>query len=107
MVNTKEPRQGPGVPFVMHLERVCRLIDMGAHFGAIEFHPYSDLGDIRGTIVRNVALRICDGGGVSITTPDGISISAFGLALSNYKRLWRIWQNGIPTDAQRAMVKWG
>ena len=89
-MNNKESRQGSGMPFVMHLERVCRLIDMGARFGAIEFHPYSDLSRVRGTIVQNVVIRICDGGGVSITTPDGISISAFGLALSNYKRLWRI-----------------
>lgn len=107
MSSLHAPLPGTGAPFVMHLERVCRLIDMGAQFGAIEFNPNSDLGDVRNTLVKEIGLAIRDGGSVSLIASNGMPVSALGLRLGNYKRVWRIWQNGIPSEAQRRAVRWG
>ena len=92
----------------MHLERVCRLIDMGARF-LVEFNPNSDVGErmIGGQTIGNVGLRITDGGGVSMVLLDSSSTCAFGMTLANYKRLWRCWQNGVPTEAARRAMRWG
>lgn len=99
------PQRGQGAPFVMHLERVVRLIEMGQHF-TIEFNPNSDVGMVMGDLVFNKGLRI-DNGGVVMLTKDDQSFYALGLTLANYKRVWRCWQNGIPTDALRRGMKWG
>ena len=88
----------------MHLERVCRLLDMGARF-VIEFNPCSDV-DFRG-LLRDVRLRINDGGDVSLILGNGATVLAFGLTLANYKRVWRCWQNGTPSETQRRDTRWG
>lgn len=105
--STRGPQRGTDRPFVMHLEWVCRLVDMGARLGVIEFNPNSDLGKVRDTLVKDVVLRICDGGGVALQMLNGVSISAFGLTLANYKKVWRVWQNGVHTEAMRRSVRWG
>lgn len=101
------PQRGNNVPFVMHLERVCRLVDMGARFAVIEFNPNSDLGKVRNKLLKEVGLRIREGGDVSMVMLDDSVVTGFGLRLGNYKRIWRIWQNGEPTEEQRRAVKWG
>ena len=101
------PQRSTNGPFIMHLERVCRLIEMGARFGVIEFNPASDLGKVRDTLIKEIGLAIHDGGSVSMIALNGTGISGFGLTLANYKRVWRIWQNGIPTEDQRRAVRWG
>ena len=88
----------------MHLERVCRLLDMGARF-VIEFNPCSDV-DFHG-LLRDVKLRINDGGDVSLILGNGATVLAFGLTLANYKRVWRCWQNGTPSETQRRDTRWG
>lgn len=93
-------------PFVMHLERVCRIIDMGAKFGVVEFNPYSDLDKVKGATIKDVGLRILDGGDIAIVLSNESVVNAFGLKLSNYKSLWRCWQNGVPTDDQRRATQW-
>ena len=102
--SVRGPQRGNGGPFVMHLERVCRLIELGARFAAVEFNPNSDAD---GRMIGNVGLRITDGGGVSLVMIDGSSVGAFGMTLANYKKLWRCWQNGTPTEAQRGAMRWG
>lgn len=102
--STRGPQQGGGQPFVMHLERVCRLIEMGQTF-SVEFNPCGDVAIDR--VVRDVGLRIRDGGEVAMKTLNGAEVLAFGLTLANYKRLWRCWQNGTPTEGQRKAVAWG
>ena len=105
-MNDKESRQGSGMPFVMHLERVCRWIDMGHKF-TIEFNPCSDVVDLMGTLIESAGVSILPDGYVCIYRPSGYGTAMAKLSLANYKRIWRCWQNGIPTEAQRAMVKWG
>lgn len=97
------PLSGVGAPFVMHLERVCRLIDMGAAF-VVEFHPNGDNGE---GMISGLKLRILEGGEVALMTMDGTQVTCFDLALANYKRVWRCWQNGIPTLEQRRTALWG
>jgi hypothetical protein len=105
--STHGPQRGCGEPFVMHLERVVRFIEMGARFEAVEFHPNSDQGQARGAVIRRVGLRIREGGAVNLIALDGTEIYGYGLSLANYKRTWRIWQNGVPTEAQRRALRWG
>lgn len=90
----------------MHLERVVRLIEMGAKF-TIEFNPCSDVGEIRERLIREVALRIRDGGDVAMVMLDGSTVVNFGMKLANYKKVWRCWQNGIPADPARRAASWG
>lgn len=90
-------------PFVMHLERVCRLIEMGQRF-TVEFNPCSDVG---GGITSGIRLSIRDGGEVCMQSLNGAGFMLFNLNLANYKRVWRCWQNGVPTEAQRRAVRWG
>ena len=105
MAHTNENRPARGnAPFVMHLERVCRLADMGQRF-AVEFNPCGDV-PVTG-LIRDVAIRIREDGDVHLLLLDGTTVMAFGLTLANYKRVWRCWQNGIPTEAQRRAARWG
>lgn len=92
-------------PFVMHLEQVCRLIDMGQHF-VVEFNPCSDVNVENNHMIRNVGLGIKDGGRISMIMPGGIYIMAYDMTLANYRKLWRCWQNGVPNEAQRRGLKW-
>lgn len=98
------PQRGRDVPFVMHLERVCRLMEMGQRF-TVEFNPNGDVSIDR--VIRDLELHVHDGGDVSVRTLNGAVLMAFDLTLANYKRVWRCWQNGTPTEAQRRAVKWG
>ena len=100
------PGRGKDLPFVMHLERLCQLIEMGQTF-TIEFHPAGDLpGGLRGKIVKKLGLHIMDGGEVAIQMLDASTSIMVGLSLANYKGLWRAWQNGVPCDAQRRGTPW-
>lgn len=38
---------------------------------------------------------------------NGMQTMDFRMTLANYKRLWRVWQNGMPTEAQRLALRWG
>lgn len=99
-------RGGDDGPFVMHLERLCDLISRGATF-TVEFHPVSDLPQtLRGKIVKRLGLHILDGGDVAIQLLDASTSIMVGLSLANYKKLWRVWQNGTPSDAQRRGTPW-
>lgn len=100
------PLRGNNAPFVMHLERVCRLIEMGQRF-TIEFNPCSNVGKLRGRLIKDMGLHIESGGDIALVTTDGISTAGFGLTLANYKSVWRCWQNGEPDEAMRRGLKWG
>lgn len=60
--STRGPQRGTNSPFVMHLERVCRLIEMGQRF-TVEFNPTSDVAAAGVTIVQDIRIRIREGGG--------------------------------------------
>lgn len=98
--------RGTGAPFVMHLERVCRLIEMGQRF-TVEINPCSDAGRAAPNVVRDLEIYIHAGGAVSLMAAPGVPVMAFDLTLDNYKRVWRVWQNGAPTEAQRRAARWG
>lgn len=100
------PQRGAGGPFVMHLERVCRLIEMGQRF-TVEINPCSDVGNAAPNVIRELRLMIHAGGEVSMHTLDGSTVLRFDLTLANYKKVWRCWQNGTPTEAQRRAAPWG
>lgn len=90
----------------MHLEKVCRLIDMGQTF-TVEFHPHGDFPrDLRGRVVKRLGLQLLADGDVALQMIGGGCSMFLGLKLSNYKPLWRCWQNGTPTDAQRRETGW-
>lgn len=96
----------PKGPFIMHLERVCRLIEMGQTF-TVEFHPIlTGAGDLRGKVIKRLGLHIMDGGDVAIQLLDAQTSIMVGLTLANYKKTWRCWQNGIPSDPQRGATEW-
>lgn len=104
--SARGPQTPAGGPFVMHLEKVCRLIEMGQTF-TVELHPHSDLpAQLRGRLVRRVGIHILDGGQVTLQTMDGQESIFLGLSLANYKRIWRCWQNGVPTDQARGATAW-
>ena len=122
-MSTRGPLRGNDTPFVMHLERVCRLIEMGQKF-TIEFNPCSDIVETMGNMIESAGISILTDGRVStlhteladlslldgrvcIHRPSGYGAAVANLSLANYKRVWRCWQNGAPTDAQRRAVKWG
>ena len=88
---------------MMHLEKVCRLIEMGQRF-VVEFNPCSDIG---GKVWTGMKLTIQDGGNVCMVAPNGAGFMLFNLNLANYKRLWRCWQNGVPGEGQRRATRWG
>lgn len=103
----RAPQRGDNGPFLMHLERVCRLIEKGAEF-VIEFNPCSDLPALLGETMEHVRLQIHEDGAVSVHAGrKDIAFNLLGLTLSNYKRLWRCWKNGTPTTAQRRRTPWG
>ena len=96
-----------GVPFVMHLDRVARLMEMGTRFD-IEINPNCDLAERferRPCMMLDMQLRVLAGGGVEIMVNSRTGYE-MGLTLANYKRIWRCWQNGAPTAAQSAACKW-
>lgn len=98
--------EGTGRPFLMHLERLCRLISMGQTF-TVEFHPaLTGTGELRGKVIRHLGLHIMDGGDVAIQLLDAETTIMVGLNLANYKRAWRVWQNGVPSDAQCRATEW-
>ena len=100
------PQYGDDGPFLMHLERVCRLIEKGAEF-VIEFNPCSDLPALLGETMEHVRLRIEEGGDVTVLARGGSEgYRLLGLTLANYKRLWRCGQNGTPTTDQRRRRPW-
>lgn len=105
-MSTRGPLRGNDTPFVMHLERVCRLIEMGQKF-TIEFNPCSDIVETMGNMIESAGISILTDGRVCIHRPSGYGAAVANLSLANYKRVWRCWQNGAPTDAQRRAVKWG
>ena len=105
--STRSPRRGNDAPFQMHLERVCRLIELGASF-TIEFNPCSDIPSLFGEVLQGVRLRIHEDGDVSVHMKgSAIGMKLLGLNLANYKKLWRCWQNGAPSVAQRRATRWG
>lgn len=99
-------QHGKDAPFVMHLERVCRLIEMGQRF-TVEFNPTSDVAAAGVTIVQDIRIRIREGGDILMEALNGMQTMDFRMTLANYKRLWRVWQNGMPTEAQRLALRWG
>lgn len=101
--SSRGPLSGVGAPFVMHLERVCRLMEMGAAF-VVEFNPNCDIGP---GMVRDMRLRVLEGGEVEMETVNGYQTMRLNLTLSNYRRIWRCWQNGTPTPDQRRAASWG
>lgn len=132
--STRAPQRRDSGPWVMHLEKVCRLLAEGQRF-TIELHPYSDAyGFMDGRMMRNMGLHILDkaanlkvrrsalkgrtadgsnqrfearhrGGQVSILPEKGAAIF-LGANLANYNALWRCWQGGTPTDARRRAAPW-
>lgn len=105
--STRGPQHGHDGPFMMHLERVCRLIEMGAEM-TIEFNPSSDLPAMLGGIMEHVRLKIHEDGAVSLHADHNtVGYSLTGLTLASYNRLWRCWQNGAPSEARQRAVKWG
>lgn len=101
------PQRDNTAPFLMRLERLCQLIEKGAEV-TIEFNPCSDIPAMLGHTMDHVHLRIHEGGDVSVHAKnDTVSFNLLGLTLANYKRLWRCWQNGNPTEAQRRTTPWG
>lgn len=103
--NSKSTYFNSVIPFIMHLEKVCQLIEMEHPF-TIEFNPCSDITDMVDGLIQGVRVHIHENGNLSIHLPNGIGISTLRLTLSNYKRVWRCWQNGIPTKAQRDKTRW-
>lgn len=103
--STRGPQSGRGLPFVMHLERVCQLIEMGQTF-VVEFNPNSDIAHGGMLIVRGVRLLIHEGGDITMESMDGLQKIDLGMSLANYKWLWRCWQNGEPQDVQRKATRW-
>lgn len=103
--STRGPQSRRDLPFVMHLERVCQLIDMGQTF-IVEFNPNSDVAHGGMLIVRGVRLRIRDGGDITMESVDGSQKIDLGMSLANYKLLWRCWQNGEPQDVLRIATWW-
>lgn len=105
--STRGPQREAGAPFVMHLERVCRLIAMGQRF-VVEINPNSDLPEgIAGQVICGVELKIMEGGEMTMTVGDGSLVLHLGLTLADYKRHWRCWQGGLPTVARRLALRWG
>lgn len=104
--STHGPLRGQGMPFVMHLERVCRLVEMGQKL-MIEFNPCSDVVELMGSMIEGARISILSEGRVCIQRPSGCGAAVANLSLANYKKVWRCWQNGTPTEAQRRAVKWG
>ena len=100
------PARGDGRPFVMHLEKVCRLIEMGQRF-TVEFNPNSDAAAGGMEVIRDVRLSILKGGEVCMQAPSGAGFALFDLTLATYKRVWRCWQNGLPGVVQRRETRWG
>lgn len=100
------PQRSTDSPFVMHLERVCRLIEMGQDF-TIEFHPHSDLpSSVRGMVVKKMGLRILEDGDVLMLPIGGGQTMMLGMKLANYRKIWRCWQNGTPTETQCRETWW-
>lgn len=96
-----------GGPFIMHLERVVRLIEMGQRF-VVEINPNSDVYDLIGRrMLEGVRLEIADGGRLLVEMANGVGVSVLRLTLANYKRVWRCWQNGVPDEDLRRGVSWG
>ena len=105
--STRGPQRGKDSPFIMHLERVCRLIEMGATF-TVEFNPCSDIPRLYTDLLKGAKLRIHEDGDVSVhMNGSSIGVRLLGMTLANYKKLWRCWQNGVPVDAQRRSTRWG
>ena len=100
------PQRSANSPFVMHLERVCRLINMGQTF-TVEFHPHADIPQkLQGGVVKKIGLHIRDGGEVTLVPIGGSAAMFLGLTLANYGKLWRCWQGEEPSDAQRKATQW-
>ena len=95
----------PTKPYVFHLEQVCRLIENGAVFVAIEFNPHGKALRNGNNMIHKASLRIKDGGEMSIELIDGTIVPLLGVRLADYRRLWRVW-SGLPTDRERMAMKW-
>ena len=94
-------QRGASGPYVLHLERVCQLIDRGTPV-TVELHPNSDaIG-----LLPRVLIDIHEGGDVSLHRIGSGDRLFLGLTLANYKRQWRCWV-GEPTEAQRRAMRWG
>lgn len=101
----RHPGRGKNAPFIMHLERVCELIERGQTF-TVEFHPiFNASGRFRGKVIGRLGLHIMDGGGIALQLMDGTTVMV-GLTLANYGSLWRCWQNGTPGDELRRKAEW-
>ena len=103
--SARGPQCGRGLPFVMHLERVCQLIDMGQTF-IVEFNPNSEAASAGATMVRGVRLLIHEGGDITMESEDGSQRIDLGMTLANYRWFWRCWQNGEPQDVQCKATRW-
>ncbi len=82
------------------------MIEMGQSF-VVESNPHSDVAHSAAARVRKERVRIREGGDVIMETLNGMQTMDFGMSLANYKRVWRCWQNGVPTEAQRRALRWG
>ena len=95
-----------GHPYILHLERLCQLIEMGQVFN-VELHPHADMApEFQGGLLKHVGLVILAGGDVAVEMMDGQSRLFLGLTLANYKRRWRVWTNGTPNITLRHNVAW-
>ena len=99
-------RGGSGRPYILHLERLCQLIERGQRF-VVELHPCADLlPEYQGGLLKRVGLAILAGGDVAVDLMDGQSRLFLGLTLANYKTRWRVWIGGVPADAMRRTTPW-
>lgn len=94
----------PTGPYVLHLERVCQLIERGNPL-TVEFNPCSDLPVVSAGILRRIGAHILDGGEVQLISLNGTSTLLVGLTLANYGQLWRCWA-GEPNEQRRRAARW-
>lgn len=99
------PQHGGTGAYVLHLERVCQLIERGNTL-TVEINPVSDVAAAMDRPVIRATIDIHEGGDVSLGRPGHNGDRLFlGLTLANYKRVWRCWA-GEPTEAQRRAMRW-
>ena len=102
--SARGPQRRPDGPYVLHLERVCQLVDRGTAV-TLELNPASDAAMTTDGILPRVLIDIHEGGDVSLHRLGSGDRVFLGLTLANYKRRWRCWV-GIPSEAQRRAMKW-
>ena len=105
MGDSRRAPRGAGQPYVLHLDRVCQLMERGTPMN-VELHRVRGLpATWAGELMHAVRMRVLEGGEVQIE-PDGRGVSLrLGIWLGDYGSVWRVWA-GMPGDVQRIGTKW-